>query len=116
MGDLPPEWSCVRSLSEGGQAHTFVVHRVDRSDSRLYVLKRLKNLERTDYFKREIQACMTLDHPNVLKLVEHGQTPKGRPFLITEYCTEGSLETHLKFDSPVAGLRFFEQIVAGVAH
>src|SRR5262249_48104749 len=86
------------------------------SDSTLYVLKRLKNPKRADYFEREIEACETLDHPNVLKLLSHGQTPKGKPYLITEYCNGGSLQKGPKFDSPAAGLRFFQQIVAGVAH
>jgi hypothetical protein len=57
-----------------------------------------------------------LNHPNVLKVLEHGHTPKGKPFLITEYCPDGSLEGRPSFASPAAGLRFYEQIVAGVAN
>lgn len=116
MGDFPPEWGLVRDLSEGGQAHTFVVRRSDGSDSKEYVLKRLKNPKREEYFEREIQACMTLDHPNVLKVVDYGHTPKGKPFLITEYCPEGSLEHRPAFADAASGLRFFENIVAAVAH
>jgi serine/threonine protein kinase len=89
MGDFPPEWQWIRDLPEGGQAHTFGVRRTEGSDTNLYVLKRLKNPKREDYFEREIQACKTLDHPNVLRLLEHGHTPKGKPFLITGYCSEG---------------------------
>lgn len=116
MGDFPPEWLCIRELPEGGQAHTFVVKRADGSDSSLYVLKRLKNPAREDYFEREIQACENLDHPNVLRVFKHGRTPKGRLFLITEYCSGGSLHGESKFDEPGAGLKFFQQIVAGVAY
>ena len=116
MGDFPPEWESVRDLPEGGQAHTFVVRRADGSDSILYVLKRLKNPKREDYFEREIRACGTLDHPNILRVLEHGKTPKNRPYLITEYCDGGSLEEHRPvFDEPGDGLRFFQKIVAGVA-
>lgn len=116
MGDFPPEWRWMRDLPEGGQAHTFVVRRSEGGDSREHVLKRLKNPKREDYFKREIQACMTLDHPNVLKVLEHGKSPKGKPFLITEYCAGGSLERLPNIARVAVGLRFFEQIVAGVAH
>jgi serine/threonine protein kinase len=49
-------------------------------------------------------------------VLEHGETPKGRPFLITAYCAGGSLKDGPKFSSPGDGLRFFRQIVAGVAH
>ena len=114
MGDFPPRWEWVRDIAEGGQGHTFVVRLSGGSDSSHYVLKRLKNPKREDYFEREIQACETLDHPNVLRVLEHGRTPKGKPFLITEYCVEGSLENRAKFNSPSDGLRCFQQIVAGV--
>ena len=117
MADFPPAWEWVRDLPEGGQAHTFVVRRASASDARLYVLKRLKNPKREDYFEREILACTALDHRNVLKLIEHGRTPKGRPFLITEYCDGGALaEQRPKFETPSEALRFFQHIVIGVAH
>jgi serine/threonine protein kinase len=116
MGDFPPEWEWIRDLHEGGQAHTFVVRRADGSDSKQYVLKRLKNPKREDYFEREIQACETLDHSNVVRVLRHGHTPKGKPFLITEYCSGGSLQQRRKFHDPGDGLRFFRQIVEGVAH
>jgi len=116
MGDFPREWILVRDLEEGGQGYTYVVKRSDRDDPAEYVLKRLKNPKREDYFDREILACQKLDHPNVLKVLEHGKTPKGKPFLITEYCSGGSLAGRPPVDSPSSGLRLFEQIVAGVAH
>jgi serine/threonine protein kinase len=52
------------------------------SDSAEYVLKRLKNAKREEYFEREIHACERLNHLNVLKIVEHGNTPRGKPYLI----------------------------------
>ncbi len=103
-------------MPEGGQGHTFVVQRSDKSDSTLYVLKRLKNLRREDYFEREISVCATLNHANVLKVLDHGRTPKGKPFLVTEYCAGGSLDGGLRFQKPGDGLRFFAQIAAGIAY
>jgi serine/threonine protein kinase len=117
VGDFPPQWSLVRDLSEGGQGHTFVVKRSDGSDHREYVLKRLKNPKREDYFEREIQAYETLDHANVLKVLEHGKTPKGKPYLISEYCSGGSLHEHRPdFCTPLDGMKYFQQLVAGVAN
>ena len=116
MGDFPVQWSWVRDLIEGGQGHTYVVRRSDGSDLADYVLKRLKNPKREDYFEREIEACEKLDHPNVLKIVEHGKTPKGKPFLITGFCNGGSLGDRAPLESPIEGLRLFLQICAGVAH
>jgi serine/threonine protein kinase len=104
-------------LEPGGQGQTFLVKRSSKNDNQEYVLKRLINLAREDYFEREIRACETLDHPNILRVLEHGKTPKGRPFLVTEYCIGGALEMHRPvFDNPASGLRFFYQIVDGVTH
>jgi serine/threonine protein kinase len=94
MGDFPQHWTWLRDLHEGGQGHTFVVKRSDGSDSAEYVLKRLKNPKRQDYFDREIEACERLNHPNVLKIVERGTTPKGKPYLIAPFCDGRSLAEH----------------------
>lgn len=116
MGDFPQRWEWVRDLEEGGQGPTFVVVRSDGSDSTEYVLKRLKNPKREDYFAREIQACETLSHPNVLKILEKGKTPKAKPYLITPFCEGGSLQGYRRFETPIEGLRFFLKLCAGVAH
>jgi serine/threonine protein kinase len=116
MGDFPPQWNWVRDLSEGGQAHTFVVRRADGSDSLDYVLKRVKNPRRVDYFKREIQACQNLNHPNVLKIVDHGYTPNNRLYLVSRFCEGGSLEDREIFRRPIDGLGLFLQVCRGVAH
>ncbi|HTW67336.1 MAG TPA: hypothetical protein VME17_22105, partial [Bryobacteraceae bacterium] len=89
MGDFPKQWAWLRDLGEGGQGHTYVVQRSDGSDSAEYVLKRLKNAKREEYFEREIEACERLSHPSVLKIVEHGNTPKGKPYLVTPFCEGG---------------------------
>jgi hypothetical protein len=62
MGDFPPEWPWIRDLQEGGQGYTFVVRHAAEPESPQYVLKRLKNPKRLEYFDREIEACTTLDH------------------------------------------------------
>jgi serine/threonine-protein kinase len=116
MGDFPPQWKWVRDLNEGGQGHTYVVKREDQSDDLAYVLKRLKNPKRQDYFERELQACTTLDHPNVLKIIEHGITPGKKPYLISLFCEDGSLERRDVFQRPIDGLHLFAHICAGMAH
>ena len=116
MGDFPPEWQHVRDLEEGGQGHTYVVRPTNCTDQREYVLKRLKNPKREASFLNEIEAYQRLDHPHILKLIGNGRTPKSRPYILTEYCTGGSLEEHAMFASPGAGLRFFRKIADAIAH
>ncbi len=74
-----------KDLNEVGQAHTFLVKRTNGSDGNLYVLKRLKNLDRKERFDREIRACMELNHLNILHIVDYTSDSKGRPFLVSEY-------------------------------
>src|SRR5436305_1806898 len=63
MGDLYGErWRVQRSLSEGGQAHTFIVSDVNDSTSAPFVLKRLKNLTRFRRFETEVKTCPELAH------------------------------------------------------
>jgi serine/threonine protein kinase len=69
-----------------------------------------------DYFEREIKACMSLDHPNVLKIIERGTTPAGKPYLITDYCSGGSLNSDLFVGKPAEGMRAFLRICEGVSH
>jgi hypothetical protein len=64
----------VRSLPKGGQAWTYLVQRSDGSDSRQYVLKRLKNKERLGRFKNEIEALAKLSDSGSLKLVDVGES------------------------------------------
>jgi serine/threonine protein kinase len=118
MPDFGPRWKWVRDLREGGQGQTFVVKRADGADDLEYVLKRLKNPDRIDRFEREIEACKRLEHPNILRIVDADADPKGRPFLVTEYCPRGSLaDNRPSVGTPVLEvLEIFRQICAAVAY
>lgn len=86
-------WKIVKSLGEGGQAHTFLVNDTQGSQDVQYVLKRLKNLspQRVERFRREIDVVRALAHPNIINLVDFDlKAPK--PYFVTEYCSGGTLE------------------------
>ncbi len=112
------KWEIVRSLTEGGQAHTFLVRNSEgSSDTDLYVLKRLKNPERLGRFTREIETGLRLVHPNLIKVIDfdiEGQ----RPYLVCEYCEGGDLRSKGVGQGfgPIGGLKFLHLICQGVAH
>ncbi len=110
-------WKVRASLGEGGQAHTFTVSDVRGGEDELYVLKRLKNLKRIDRFRREIEAVRNLTHENIVRLIDF-DLDCDRPYLVTEYCSGGTLETAQPFwkNAPARAFALFEQIGAGVAH
>ncbi len=58
-------------LGEGGQAHVLRV--TDRTGALLgeFALKRISNPKRAGRFASEVEAIKRLDHPNIVKLVDH---------------------------------------------
>jgi serine/threonine protein kinase len=119
MPDFGSRWEWVADFREGGQAHTFKVKDKSASDGKIYILKRLKNSKRGDRFDREIQACRSLEHPNVLKIEDNGVLPgkDGKSFFVSEYCERGSLEDQeMLLGSLVETVELFRQICAGVAY
>jgi len=110
-------WEIVQSLGEGGQAHTFLTKDVKGEGVERYVLKRLKNLNRIDRFKSEIEAVRNLSHENIVSLIDF-DLEASKPYLVTEYCSGGSLSKAEPFwhKSPTKALKIFQQICEGVAH
>jgi serine/threonine protein kinase len=64
-------WEIERSLSGGGQADVFVARDRQNSTSELVALKRIRNPNRHPRFKNEVAAIERLDHPNIIKLIDH---------------------------------------------
>ncbi len=109
-------WEKQESIGEGGQAQVFLVRDCKGDSSAKYVLKRLKNIERLERFKREIEAVRNLNHTNIVRLIDFDiDGPK--PYLVTEYCSGGSLDKAKPYwnTSPVIALELFAQICDGVS-
>jgi hypothetical protein len=86
-------WKIIKSLPEGGQAHVFLVEDVRQEFKGNWVLKRLKNIDdptRRARFQRETKVIQSINHPNVLKVIDSDLTGH-RPYFVTEYCEQGSL-------------------------
>lgn len=110
-------WEIVKTLGEGGQAHTFLARDAKGEGETLYVLKRLKNTGRIARFKREIEAVRNLSHNNIVRLIDFDLEAE-KPYLVTEYCIGGTLSQTTPFwhQSPILALELFEQICEGVAY
>jgi hypothetical protein len=67
---LPPGWrATAQPEKESGQAWVHQVER-DQSDGQLYALKRLKNPERRDRFRREVETMLRLRERGLTVLPE----------------------------------------------
>ncbi|MBI4951783.1 MAG: protein kinase [Myxococcales bacterium] len=76
-----------KKLGAGGMATVFEVeHRALGKQQVLKVLhERYANDDSTrDRFRLEAQAQSRLDHPNLLRVVDFGETPSGRLYLVSE--------------------------------
>lgn len=108
-------WEVITDLPEGGQAHVFKV--VDRKGAGVtkYVLKRLKNLNRVDRFKREYEALRKLGHPAIVRVFDFGLDNE-KPFFVTELCERGNLaEQEQMLREPVSTrIQTFLQICRGL--
>ena len=110
-------WEIQKSLPEGGKAHTFLVTDKKGDGKAEYVLKRLKNIDRLDRFKGEIEAVRNLSHENIVSLIDFDLEAE-RPYLVTEYCPGGSLSQAEPFwqESPNKAFEIFQQICEALGH
>jgi serine/threonine protein kinase len=79
---------------------------LERGSGRVYSLKTLpaaaaKNDEIVKRFQREIEIVTKLDHPNLIRGVDSGQTPDGVPFLLTEHVMGTDLATLVARQGPL---------------
>ena len=74
--------------------------------------------EVTARFEAEVAAMSQLDHPNVLRVLDHGEKANGRHFLVMEYVDGCDLRRLLRAQRLETDRAFdiFLKVCAGVAH
>lgn len=107
----------------GGGGMGEVYRAVDLDDGEIVALKvvagRLtRDPEVTARFEAEVAALSQLDHPNVVRVLDHGETANGRRFLVMEYVDGCDLRRFLRAQRPDMERAFdiFAKVCAGVAH
>ena len=61
-------WQNLGQIGEGGASHVFKVKHTETGE--LGALKRLKNTNRRERFKAEVEAVRQLDHPGIVRLLD----------------------------------------------
>jgi tetratricopeptide (TPR) repeat protein len=81
---------------EAGRGGMGCVYRArDEHTGAAVALKVLTGPSGVDRFEGEIQALMTLSHEAIVRYADHGTTPDGAPYLVTEWIEGGSLDDRL---------------------
>jgi serine/threonine protein kinase len=123
LADLPSRYVNRGILAQGGMG--FVYRAFDRNLERDVAIKILvvsdapnKN-ELKDRFTREAKVLSSLDHPNIVKLLDWGETAEGYPFLAMEYLDGVSLSAELGRSKTLSLQRFHalcSAVLAGLEH
>ena len=97
-------WQVIRELKTGGMGTVYLVSNHSEFGSRKFALKVIRKDLANDHlvsrFQRERTVLDQLDHPDIVKIVDRGQTDAGESYFvmkyvegqpITEYCAEEQL-------------------------
>jgi hypothetical protein len=117
------DWLLLRELGEGGVGKVHLARHVTRGDrAALKVLKAdvVRDREYVERFKREADAALRIQHPNVVAVVEAGvDAAAGKQFIAYEYLDGGSLLDLLAargFLPDAEALRIVRGIALALAH
>jgi serine/threonine protein kinase len=90
-------WETVRPLDSGGQSHVYIVRDRSGEYTEDLVLKHLDSgrQNRDDRFRNEVGAAMRLNHPNIMRVIDHSDFDKSggdEPmYLVMPLAAAGSL-------------------------
>src|SRR5437660_10703694 len=82
-------YQVIREIGHGGMAVVYFAVRADDQYRKSVAIKLVRpGLDREDLlrrFRNERQTLATLDHPNIVRLLDGGSTEEGLPYLIMDY-------------------------------
>ncbi|TCW64260.1 serine/threonine-protein kinase [Burkholderia sp. SRS-25] len=90
-------WETVGQLGQGGQSEVFKVRDLYNLDAPFAALKRVKNPKRHARFATEVEAIKRLDHPHIIKLLDHSAldhdaSGPSKQYLVMPIADGGDLE------------------------
>jgi eukaryotic-like serine/threonine-protein kinase len=115
-------WRVVRELARGGMGQVFLARRSDGRFDLEVAVKVLHPLlfgeEARSRFSLERRILAGLAHPGIARILDAGETPDGRPYLVTELVDGHPLPRHLEEARPSIARRLdlFRQVADAVAH
>jgi serine/threonine protein kinase len=121
VGDtINSRWKLIEELSsDSGQGNTFLAIDSHGLCNGPHVVKLLKvqDPKALARFEKEIKACLALQHPNIVRVVDSAYQNTPTPYLVTEYCSGRALTAEKIGNlSTIERLRMFEYICVAIAH
>ena len=89
-----PGFQLDRLIGEGGFGQVWLATREATGEQvaiKVLHLELVRSIDALTRFQRELDAIQRLQHPNVVRAIDHGTLSDGRPFLVLEYIAGPSL-------------------------
>jgi serine/threonine protein kinase/outer membrane protein OmpA-like peptidoglycan-associated protein len=112
----------VRKIDHGGMGVVFLAERADNQFHKLVAIKIIRtgldsaaNLRR---FYKERQILANLEHPNIARLLDGGDTEEGLPYLVMEYVPGQTIDVYCDSHrlSIAERLRLFRKVCSAVEY
>ena len=112
----------VRLLGRGGMGSVFLAERADEQFTKQVALKTVwlagRSRETLARFRTERQILAKLEHPNIARLLDGGETEEGAPFVVMEYVDGAAIDQYSREHhlSVRERLGLFRQLCDAVAY
>ena len=70
-------------------------------------------------FQREAKAILRLDHPNVVRILDHGELPPHTPYLVMDFLDGATLRERIELGEPIDAARALQitrEVLEGLDH
>src|SRR5262249_9040606 len=115
-------YEIARRIGSGGMAAVYLAARADDQYRKRVAVKLvipgLDNQEILRRFRTERQTLASLDHPNIVKLLDGGTTEEGLPYLVMDYVEGIPIDEYCDRHnrSTTERLQLFRAVCAAVQH
>lgn len=122
VGRLIGSYRTIRQIGRGGMASVYLGIRADDQYRKHVAIKLVlpgfDNEEILRRFRNERQTLAALDHPNIVKLLDGGNTEEGLPYLVMDYVEGVRIDQYCDVQrlSTTERLQLFRQVCAAVHH
>jgi serine/threonine-protein kinase len=116
-----PKYRLTKLIGEGGFGQVWSAEREsdgERVAIKILHLELVRSIDALTRFQREIEAIQRLEHPNVVRALDHGTLGDGRPYVVLEYVEGPNLREVIherKFIPPAEVLQILEPLCEALA-